>query len=147
MYMYYNNQYHTQLICGHFSSLSMAHRAIPIIAFIFQLCYQSYVVISDCLHHDTVAVYLFQKSLIAFLKTRFPSHLQNIYYFSDGAVSQYKNRKNFINLCYHEEDMDFLLNGIFLQPLMVKVLATNLVAQSSILLQELACKGPMMNSL
>ena len=68
-----------------------------------KLCHLSYVVISDCLHHDTVAVYLFQKSLIAFLKTRFPSHLQKIYYFSDGAASQYKNRKNFINLCYHEE--------------------------------------------
>ena len=27
-----------------------------------------------------------------------------MYYFSDGAASQYKNRKNFINLCHHEED-------------------------------------------
>jgi hypothetical protein len=25
-------------------------------------------------------------------------------YFSDGAVSQYKNCKKFLNLCYHEED-------------------------------------------
>ena len=24
-------------------------------------------------------------------------------YFSDGAASQYKNRKNFLNLCHHEE--------------------------------------------
>ena len=25
-------------------------------------------------------------------------------YFSDGAASQYKNRKNFLNLCHHKED-------------------------------------------
>ena len=27
-----------------------------------------------------------------------------LYYFSDGAASQYKNRKNFLNLCYHQSD-------------------------------------------
>lgn len=64
----------------------------------------SYVIISNCLHHDTVAVYLFQKNLIAYLKKKLASHPQKIYYFSDGAAAQYKNRKNFINLCYHEED-------------------------------------------
>ncbi|MCG8620798.1 MAG: hypothetical protein MJE68_02200 [Proteobacteria bacterium] len=64
----------------------------------------SYVVISDCLHHDTVAVYLFQKSLITFLKRVLPSSPKKIVYFSDGAASQYKNRKNFINLCNHEAD-------------------------------------------
>ena len=25
-------------------------------------------------------------------------------YFSDGAASQYKNRKNFLNLCFHKSD-------------------------------------------
>ena len=64
----------------------------------------SYVVISDCLHHDTVAVYLFQKSLIVFLKEALPCHPVKITYFSDGAASQYKNRKNFINLCNHQSD-------------------------------------------
>ena len=68
-----------------------------------KLCHLSYVIISDCLHHDTVSVYLFQKSLLAYLKTPV-GHLQKILYFSDGAASQYKNRKNFINLCYHEDD-------------------------------------------
>ncbi len=63
----------------------------------------SYVVISDCLHHDTVAVYLFQKKLIAFLKPVLPSS-PKIIYFSDGAASQYKNWKNFINLCHHGAD-------------------------------------------
>ena len=67
-----------------------------------KLHHLSFVVISDCLHHDTVAVYLFQKSLIDFLKNKFSIH--KVFYFSDGAASQYKNRKNFINLCHHEAD-------------------------------------------
>ena len=64
----------------------------------------SFVVISDCLQHDTVAVYLFQKVLIEFLKATLPFSPKKIIYFSDGAASQYKNRKNFINLCNHEAD-------------------------------------------
>ena len=67
-------------------------------------CHLSYVVISDCLHHDTVAVYLFQKRLIAYLKGVLPSSLKKIIYFSDGAASQYKNCKNFTNLCNHKAD-------------------------------------------
>ena len=51
-------------------------------------------------------VYLFQKSFIAFLKNLLPRRLQpkKIIYFSDGAASQYKNRKNFVNLCLHKDD-------------------------------------------
>ena len=67
-------------------------------------CHLSYVVISDCLHHDTVAVYLFQKRLIAYLKGVLPSSLKKIIYFSDGVASQYKNCKNFTNLCNHKAD-------------------------------------------
>ena len=63
------------------------------------------VVISDCLKHDTVAVHLFQRKLINFLKSYFSQPLiTHMIYFSDGAVSQYKNFKNFTNLCFHEED-------------------------------------------
>ena len=29
-----------------------------------------------------------------------------MYYFSDGAASQYKNKKNLINLTHHFEDFD-----------------------------------------
>ena len=66
----------------------------------------SYVIISDCLHHDTVAVYTFQKCFMSYLKSVHPEHLKlkKIIYFSDGAGSQYKNRKNFVNLCLHEEE-------------------------------------------
>lgn len=63
----------------------------------------SFVVISDCLKHDTVAVHLFQKQFINFLKQKY-NKVEKIVYFSDGASSQYKNRKNFSNLCHHEEE-------------------------------------------
>ena len=67
-----------------------------------KLSHLSYAVISDCLHDDTVAVYLFQKSLLDFLKKKFS--IRKVFYYLDGAASQYKNRKNFINLCHHEAD-------------------------------------------
>jgi hypothetical protein len=41
-----------------------------------ELCHLSYVIISDCLHHDTIAVYLFQKCFIAFLQNYLPERLQ-----------------------------------------------------------------------
>ena len=71
-----------------------------------KLCHLSYVAVSDCLHHDTTAVYLYQKAFIALLKRVLPrrSQPQKIMYFSDGAGSQYKNRKNFVNLCHHKSD-------------------------------------------
>ena len=71
-----------------------------------KLCHLSYVVVSDCLHHDTVAVYLFQKAFIALLKRVLPTSSQprKMVYFSDGAASQYKNRKIFLNLCHHKND-------------------------------------------
>lgn len=64
----------------------------------------SYTIISDCLRHDTVAVHLFQKKLIHFLFDKFGKLPQKLIYCSDGAASQYKNRKNFINICFHEID-------------------------------------------
>ena len=69
-----------------------------------QLHHLSYVVISDCLHHDTVAVHLFQRSLIDYLKEQFGSLPCKIFYIFDGSAAQYKNRKNFLSLCQHEED-------------------------------------------
>jgi hypothetical protein len=39
-----------------------------------------FVIISQCLCHDTVTVYTFQKHLIAFLKENFPK-ISKIYYF------------------------------------------------------------------
>ncbi len=51
----------------------------------------SFVIISDCLKHDTVAVHHFLKLLLQFLKTVLT--VNKVYYFSDGAASQYKNNK------------------------------------------------------
>ena len=40
-----------------------------------ELCHLSFVIISDCLHHDRVAVHLFQKSLMDNLKENLGSVL------------------------------------------------------------------------
>lgn len=66
----------------------------------------SFVVISECLEHNTIALYCFQKKLIDFMKSRFGNRIKKIYYFSDGSAAQYKNRKNFTNLCNHKDDFD-----------------------------------------
>ena len=36
-----------------------------------------------------------------------------IYHFSNGAASQYKNQKNFINLCHHKDDFGILAEWHF----------------------------------
>ena len=64
----------------------------------------NFVIISNCMNHDTIAVHLFQRKLILFLKHALSSFPVKITYFSDGAASQYKNRKNFVNLCCHKND-------------------------------------------
>ena len=71
-----------------------------------KLCHFSYVIISESLHHNTAAVFLYQKCFINFVKQFLPpvSQPHKIIHFSDRAGSQYKNRKNFLNLCLHEDD-------------------------------------------
>ncbi|CAH0546678.1 unnamed protein product [Brassicogethes aeneus] len=68
-----------------------------------ELKHLNYVFISDCLIHNTIAFHLFLQQLIAELKEKI-INLSKIYYFSDGCAAQYKNKKNFINLCYHQEE-------------------------------------------
>lgn len=63
----------------------------------------SYCIISDCLKHDTVAVHAFLVQLIASLKAKL-TEIVHIHYFSDGSAAQYKNFKNFLNLCCHKKD-------------------------------------------
>lgn len=64
---------------------------------------KNFVVISECNVHDTVAVHLFLRYLFDFLRTELPL-TKKVIYFSDGCAAQYKNCKNFLNLCCHEED-------------------------------------------
>lgn len=66
--------------------------------------HSSFVVISPCLEHNTVSVYTFQKKLVEFMTTKFQTVPKKIFYYSDGCAAQYKNKKNFINLCYHKQD-------------------------------------------
>lgn len=52
---------------------------------------------------DTIAVHSFISALVPHLKESLP-HITKLIYFSDGAASQYKNYKNFTNLCHHKSD-------------------------------------------
>lgn len=63
------------------------------------------VIISDVVKHTTASVYAFQKRIIPVLKEKFED-LRKIIYVSDGAGSQYKNIKNFKNVCMHKHDFD-----------------------------------------
>lgn len=68
----------------------------------------SWVGISDNLTHSTVTVHCFQKKFFEFVfkgaaDGKFP-YPTKIYYFTDGCAGQYKNKKNFMNLLYHEID-------------------------------------------
>lgn len=51
--------------------------------------------------------------MIDFLKGRFDKLPTKIYYFSDGAAAQYKNKKNFYNLCQHKNDFNILAEWHF----------------------------------
>lgn len=65
----------------------------------------SFVILSEVMEHNTISVHLFQRKLIAFLRDTLKlTDVKKIYYCSDGAASQYKNRKNFINLSHHVDD-------------------------------------------
>lgn len=68
-----------------------------------ELQHLSVLMISDYLTHDINSISTFQKHLIKILKLNLPE-IQKIYYFSDGAASQYKNKKNLLNTAYHKED-------------------------------------------
>lgn len=63
---------------------------------------KSLIVIAESLKHNVEAVYEFQKKLIELIKKKYGN--KKIIFFSDGAASQYKNKKNFLNLCMFEKD-------------------------------------------
>ena len=62
----------------------------------------SYCIISDDMNHDVSMVYQIQKKCIQPVQEKVES-LTKIMYFSDGCAAQYKNRKNFLNLCNHSD--------------------------------------------
>ncbi len=69
------------------------------------LCCLSLCIISDDREHVTGTVHAFIEIVLKFLKSHIPV-LQKIVYFSDGAAAQYKNCKNFKNLCLHKTDFE-----------------------------------------
>ena len=73
-------------------------------------------IISDCLSHNTVAVYSFQQNLIGQLKEKLSQEgieLVKIKYHTDGCAEQYKNLKNFINLANHKKDFGIDADWLF----------------------------------
>jgi hypothetical protein len=70
-----------------------------------KLCSRSLCILSDYLEHNTAVVHAFQKLVTGYIKETMPK-VEKIMYFSDGSGSQYKNRKNFSNLCNHKTDFD-----------------------------------------
>lgn len=73
---------------------------------------KSICMISDHLIHDTLTVYEFQRHLISEVRNVLPK-IKKMIYFSDGASSQYKNKKNFVNTCQHENDFGIIAEWNF----------------------------------
>lgn len=65
--------------------------------------HKSLVIISDCLTHDSIAVFVYSEIINAFIKT-ISEKPAKLYYFSDGAPQQFKNYKNIMNVYFHEQD-------------------------------------------
>jgi len=76
-----------------------------------ELRHDSIAIISDNLAHDTVAVYEYQKIVIAFLKINHEP--KKLYYFTDGASQHFKNKYNFSNLLHHQKDFGLLAEWHF----------------------------------
>ena len=64
----------------------------------------SYVAVSECMTYDTITVHLFQQHLLKFFEEMFREKPNKVLYFSDGCAGQYRNYKNFMNLCHHSVD-------------------------------------------
>lgn len=58
---------------------------------------QTFTIIAESLKHDFCSVWQFQLKLFEFLKEKLPN-INRLYFFSDGAGGEYKNRKNFFNI-------------------------------------------------
>ena len=60
--------------------------------------------ISDDLKHDVNFVYKVMRDTIKYIRDNITEALSKVHYFSDGRAGQYKNCKNFLNLCLHNSD-------------------------------------------
>lgn len=73
---------------------------------------KSFCFISEDRLHDTCFVYEIQRLLTNHIKSNFPL-ITKMFYFSDGCAAQYKNYKNFINLCHHYDDFEIHAEWVF----------------------------------
>ena len=62
--------------------------------------------ISNDLKHDVDFVHVVIRETVEFIKSFLFDDVVHIHYFSDGCAAQYKNLKNFINLCHHKIDFN-----------------------------------------
>ena len=69
--------------------------------------------ISNDLTHDTECVYRVLSEAITFAREKVVTNLRKVFYFSDGCAGQYKNCKNFLNLCHHERDFQVSCSWTF----------------------------------
>lgn len=53
-------------------------------------------------NQDYITVHLFVKNFMDYVRNL--RSVEKVFYFSDGAVSQYKNKFNFTNLAHHKKD-------------------------------------------
>ena len=60
--------------------------------------------ISDDLCHDVDMVYKILKETVTYVTKHVNQQCCLVHYFSDGCAGQYKNCKNFLNLCHHKDD-------------------------------------------
>ena len=74
--------------------------------------------ISDDLKQDVNFVYKAMKDTIKYIRDNITEALSKVIYFSDGYAGQYKNYKNFLNLCLHNSDFGVKCEWDFLPPVM-----------------------------
>jgi hypothetical protein len=77
-----------------------------------KLLLKSFCILSDDAEHDVYFVYKIQQLITNYIKANI-LQISNIKYFTDGCAAQYKNFKNFINLCHHKEDFDIDAEWVF----------------------------------
>ena len=77
-----------------------------------ELVHRSLCIISDDLDHDTNFVNKLQELVCHYIKNEMPE-ITSIEYWSDGCAGQYKNYKNMMNLCLHNEDFGLKASWYF----------------------------------
>lgn len=73
-----------------------------------KLITKSMIGIAESLKHNVEAVYAFQTKLVEYIKKEY-SDAKKIIFFTDGAGSQYKNKKNFLNMCLFQKDFGLMI--------------------------------------